>query len=449
MTGKRLFPASIVDDITRCVESVASGLHLVYAWIFSLEGEVNTEIIQRALDRVFSYYPKCKCVLVNNYPSYKRWFRYRWEYTEVTGKDVVEEVELSDPDFTIREAVDYYVRNHIPLSIDLSSHIPLKVLLIRQQKRTFLFFILHHALADGIGSISFIQKFITCYEDIFYGREHPDHQPARFEDISVPEIPFRWDYLSPRRLRPYLSYCALFRKEPPVRVYPKELPLESVEFVAGIRSIALHRLEAINTIVKQNRATINDYLLAAAFQTVKQWSRAWNSPSDRLYITVPINLRSPDDHTLSNTLSSATVSLKPERIGEKEALLPLIREQMTALNKNDIARTMVNLSCVLKPIPIPLRIHLLKRTIPDFAPTLLLSNLGVLSPNPSRADEEGFHHLGPARICNMHLIPNAGSWPDLLVSTYNKQMTVSMAVLSSCFSPEEAERFLDAFVENS
>jgi hypothetical protein len=163
---------------------------------------------------------------------------------------------------------------------------------------------------------------------------------------------------------------------------------------------------------------------------------------------VPINLRTPEDRTMSNTLSSVTVSLTPEAMGEKEALLPLIREQMTALDKDGIARTMLHLSSLLKPVPLALKRYLLKRSFPGYAPTLLLSNLGVLSPNPSHKDEQGFHYMGPARIANIHVIPNAASWPDLLVSTYNNQFAVTMAVLSSCFSAETAERFLDSFVEN-
>ncbi len=448
MGERRLFPASIVDELTYCVEGVASGLHLVYTWIFTLEGEVSTEATQKALDETLNYYPKCKCILTNNYPSYKRWFRYRWERTKSTGRDILQEIELPDHDFNIEEAVDYYVCNHVPLSIDLSSHIPLKVLLIRQPKRAFLFFILHHAVADGVGSFSFIQKFITYYEDIFYQRETVENQPARFEDISVPEIPFRWDYLAPHRIRPYLSYNSLFRKEPPVRLYPHKFPGESGTFVAGIRTVSSQRLEAIGTIAKKNQATINDYLLATTFQTAKMWSRGWAGQSERIYVTVPMNLRSPEDCTMSNILSSANVSFRADVIGDKEKLLQLIREEMTALTKNDIAQTMANLSCFLKPIPITLRKLLLKYSIPGFSPTLLLSNLGVLSPNPSHKDEKGFHYLGPARICNIHLIPNAGTWPDLLVSTYNKQMVVTIAVLSSCFSPEEAERFLNCFVSN-
>jgi len=448
MGERRLFPASIVDELPYCVEGVASGLHFVYAWIVTLEGKVSTDVTHRALDRAFDYYPKCKCILTNNYPSYQRWFRYRWEYTEARGKDIVEEVTLSDPDFTIEKAVNYYMHNHVPLSIDLSTQIPLKILLIRTPQRTFFSFIMHHSVADGVGSISFIQKFITCYEDIFYQREPADHHRPRFEDISVPPMPFRWSHLSPRRLRPYFSYNNLLRKEPPTRLYSHDVPVDSSHFVAGVRDLPSHRLEAIRATAKKHQATINDYLLATTFQTAKTWSRGWAGESERIYITVPMNLRSPEDRTMSNILSSVNLCLKPEVITDKAQLLQLIREEMNRLNTNDIARTMVNLSCLLKPIPIPLKRFLLKHSIPGFSPTLLLSNLGVLSPNPSHTDEEGFHYLGPARICNIHVIPNAGTWPDVLVSTYNKQLALTIAVLSSCFSSEEAERFLDCFVSN-
>jgi len=448
MTLKQLFPASIVDDITYCIDKAYPILALNYAWILRLEGEVSTEISLKALDETLNCYPKGRCVLTDKYPSYKHWFRYCWKLTGCEGKDIFREIRMPDADFTMEDTVNYYVDNYTSLSIEPSSHVPLKVLLIRQPERAFLFFIMHHALADGGGSISFIRKFITCYEDIFYRRESAGHQDARLEDISLPHIRFQWSHFSPRLLRPYLSYSSLFRKEPPARLYTHALPVDSAVFIAGARDLPPQRLETISTTAKKHRATINDDLLAAAFQTGKQWSRAWALPSERIYITVPINLRSPEDHTMSNILSSVTVSLKTEAIGEKGALLPLIHEQMTALNKNEIAQTMVNLSCLLKPVPTALRRRLLKRAIPGFAPTLLLSNLGVLSPNPSHKDEKGFHYLGPARISNIYVIPNAASWPDLLVSTYNKQIAVTMAVLSSCFSPEAAEKFLDSFVEH-
>ncbi len=447
MKTKRSFPASIVDELTCCTEKTWSSLHLVYAWIFALEGEVSTEATHKALDQALSCYPKCKCIMVNDYPSCKRWFRYRWELTECAGKDIVQEMQWPESQCGIEEVVRYYMDNLASLAIDLSSHIPLKVLLIRTPQRTFFCFIMHHAVADGVGSISFIQKFITCYEDIFYQRKSADHKGGGLEDISLPHIRFRWSHFSPRLLRPYLSYCSLFRKEPPVRLYAPEVPVDSAAFVADVRDLPSRQLDTIRATAREHQATVNDYLLAALFRTVKKWTREWAGPSERIFITVPINLRSAGDRTISNILSSVNVSLRPEVITDKAELLQLIRKEMDLLSTDDIARTMVNLSCLLKPLPLPLKRFLLKRSFPDFSPTLLLSNLALLSPNPSHTDEEGFHYMGPARIRNIHVIPNAGAWPNVLVSTYNRQMAVTISVLSSCFSSEAASEFMDSFIE--
>jgi NRPS condensation-like uncharacterized protein len=306
---------------------------------------------------------------------------------------------------------------------------------------------MHHALADGVGSISFIQKFITCYEDIWYQRKPADQGGGRFEDISLPHIRFHWGHFSPRLLRPYLRYSSLFRKEPPVRLYAGEVPIDSAVFVADVRNLPSRQLDTIRATAKQHQATVNDLLLAALFRTAKKWTRESARLSERIFITVPVNLRSPGDRTASNILSSVNVSLSPAVINDTAELLQLIRKEMDSLSTNDIARTMINLSCLIKPLPLTLKRFLLKRSFPGFSPTLLLSNLGVLSPNPSHTDEEGFHHMGSARISNIHVIPNAGAWPNVLVSTYNRRMAVTMAVMSSCFSPESSCRFMDSFLE--
>ncbi len=164
MDERRLFPTSIVDDITYCVDKASPSLVLNYAWILTLEGEVSTEIFLKALDKTLSYYPKSRCILTDEYPSYKRWFRYCWKLTGCEGKDIFREMALPDAHFTFEDALNYYVDNHASLAIDLSSHIPLKVLLFRQPGRAYLFFIMHHAAADGLGGFFFIQKFIQYYE---------------------------------------------------------------------------------------------------------------------------------------------------------------------------------------------------------------------------------------------------------------------------------------------
>lgn len=447
MTERRLFPASMVDDITYCTDRAYANLSLNYAWIFTLEGEIDTDVFQRALDHTLDHYPKGKCILTNHYPSPKRWFRYCWEYTNTTANDILEEITWPDSHLTIEEAIKYYTSHHARFLMDLSSHVPLRVVLIRSAKRTFLFFIMHHAVADGLGGFFFIQKFITLYEAILYQRslEPPGH--SAFDAISIPDIRFRWAHFSPRYLLPYLKSFYLMQREPSLNLFPRKTArIISGKYDATVRQLTPLQLGNIRSTSKTYGATINDYLLAGMFQTIKKWSQEWMTQSDRIYITVPMNLRSPDDRTLTNILSGVNISLPIESIRNKEEMLPLIRQELATMVKNNLAQTLINFSSLLKPVPIPLRIPLVKHYAPGFAPSIVLSNMGILSPNPDHQDEEGFHYLGDARISEIHGLPAVGAWPMLLLFTYNNRVIFNLSFLNSYFSSETGRRFLDWFI---
>ncbi len=446
MNESRLFPVSIVDDITHCMDKAYPSLVLNYAWMLTLEGEVSTEILLNALDKTMDCYPKSRCVLTDEYPSYKRWFRYCWKLTGCTGKDIFRETVLPDAQFTFEDALTYYVDHHASLAIDLSSHIPLKVLLFRQPGRAYLFFIMHHAAADGLSGFFFIQQLIRYYEDMLYGRKEAHAPAVKFEDISLPDVRFRWRCFSPRRLRPFFENFFLTLKEPALNTYPGKTKVITGKFNATVRQIPPDRLAEIRRTSKQCGSTVNDYLLAAMFQAIKKWCCEWMMPSDRIYINVPMSLRSPDDRTLSNILSGVTMSLKPGSITVKEEMLPLIRKEIAALAASNIAETLIHFSSLLKPLSLFLRRSFLKRNASSYAPTIVLSNMGILSPNPSHKDEEGFHYLGNARITNLHGIPAVGAWPMLLLYTYNDRMIFNMSFLESYFPPETAGKFIDSFL---
>ncbi|MBW1853872.1 MAG: hypothetical protein JRJ00_04205 [Deltaproteobacteria bacterium] len=446
MNEKRFFPASIVDDITYCTDRAYANLSLNYAWIFTLEGEVSTEVSQRALDDTLNFYPKARCILVNRYPSYKRWFRHCWQYTNTTGKDILEEVQCPSSHASSEEAVNYYINNHARFSIDLSYQVPLKVVLLRTSQRVFLFFIMHHAVADGLGCFFFIQKFIQCYEDIIYQRVQEPPNESNFDVISSPEVKFRWSNFSPRYLRPHFRHFSLMRTAPSLSLFPHETEGISGDFLATVRNLIPPQLEAIRNTTKRYKSTINDYLLASMFKTIKTWSQKWTDQSNRIYIMVPISLRSPEDHTLSNILSGVTVSLKPAQIGDKEEMLPLIREEINTMVNSNMPRTVINLSSLLKPLPIPLRIRIMKYSTPGIALSIVLSNMGVLSPNPAHRDEDGFDYMGPAQISNIHGMPPVGAWPMLFICTYNKRMIFNLSFLNSYFSSETGGRFLNSFL---
>ena len=58
----------------------AGNTSVTYGWILTLEGTVDSDIVRQALLSTCNDYPKHKCILTQDYPSYKRWFRCCWRY---------------------------------------------------------------------------------------------------------------------------------------------------------------------------------------------------------------------------------------------------------------------------------------------------------------------------------------------------------------------------------
>jgi hypothetical protein len=113
---------------------------------------------------------------------------------------------------------------------------------------------------------------------------------------------------------------------------------------------------------------------------------------------------------------------------------------------NDIARTISNLSWILKLIPLKKKVLMLKHHPQTLDPTFALSNISICNPNPFHKDREGFHYMGPARISNISFITSAVPWPQVVALTYNEKMTICLSVSRSYFSQEATERLLDSFV---
>lgn len=445
MTEKQFFQASPVDELTYCVEKIDKN-PLIHGWIFTLEGEVCSRTLIAALEASFKRYPKFTCTMTRYYPSFKRWFRYCWEYREVSAGDIFREIDDRGPNHRRIDALTYYRENHHALAMDISCQIPLKVILIRQPKQSSLIFIFHHAVADGIGSFFFLQQFIRFYEEIFYQQKKSADHPPEFKAISQPDIRFRWSLFSPRRMYSYLRYTGLLRKEPAARLRPEGGEEGADTFLAVVRDIPPQQFSVLRATARKYKASINDYLLLCMFQTIKKWNLKHSDQSERFYITVPINLHNPEDRTVGNIISGFNISLKSDAIAGREETLRLIQEELATMVNNDIAATTFNLGWFLKLIPLRIK-NLFYGQLPRFAaPTFSLSNLGVFSPNPAHRDEEGFHYLGPARISSVSITPPAGQWIGMVINTYNSRITFSMTALRSYFSPQAMGKLLDSFI---
>jgi len=445
VSEQRFFPASIADEVAYLFQ-VSTQSSLTFGFIITLEGEVSVEVVREALDACLNLYPKFKCVLVNHYPSLRRWFRYSWEYRDITSRDILEEIEDLNPNHSRKDVMSYFRHYHFLYCIEVTRQTPLKVVFLRQPKWVNLIFFCHHAATDGIGFVFFIQRFIQFYEESFYHQKKKDEYAPDFRVISQPEIKFPWRHFSLRNYYAYLKYNALLQREPSAQVRSRGGGDLMKTLPAVVREISPPQLKMIRTTVKRYRTTINHYLLATMFRTIKKWNQQWGEKSERIYINVPVNLRSPEDRILGNILSAFNISFRSDMIDNNGRFLKLIQEEQTSLMESDLARTNVNLTWFLKPLPLKLKMLMFKHYAHTFYPTLTLSNMGICYLNPHQKDKEGFHYMGPARICSISAIANPVKWPQMVIMTYNERMAISISVSRSRFSLETVESFLDFFI---
>ncbi len=447
MNKKQFFEASIVDELAHLMEQPLN-TSVTQGWTFTLDGNVNTDAIRKSLDNCLTIYPKLRCCLTRDYPSVRRVYRYCWKYREdIKSDDIFQEIEDLDESHSERDIISYYREYHASHHIDITKEFPIKVLLIRQARRSNLIFFVHHAAVDGIGFLIFFQSFIKFYEDIIYQRKSETLPPPDFAGISKPYIPFQWKHFLPHYPSMYLKYGVLKEQEHVACQKAEEKPGSIEKLLSIARELSPQQFKAIRATAKSYQVTINDYLLASMFHTVKKWNRERNVQPGRIYLDIPVNLREPDDHTIGNIMCGFRIFLTPEMIGTKEETLKRVKEKRTHMMENNIARKMVEIAWVLKPLPLSLKKFLYSQHPDTYQPTLTMSNIGICQPNPSHQDEEGFHYLGEARIRTLCFIGYAAPWPQLIAMTYNNRMTISLSVFQSCFSLESAQLFLDTFIE--
>lgn len=446
MHTKQFFNASIVDELAHLMEK-PHNTSLTQGWAFTLEGEVDSGAIREALDACLVLYPKLKCTMTGEYPSLKRAFRYCWAYrADINSTSLFREIEDLNPDQAGRDMLSFYTDFHASHYIDITREHPIKVLLFRQAEQAHLIFFVHHAAVDGIGFLIFLRSFIGFYEDFICGRKNQFGGTPDFEGISKPDMPFAWKHFLPRRIHLRLKYGVL-KDTARVACQNGRNGEGSVQKLLAIaRELSPEKFNALRDSAKAQQVTINDYLLASMFQTVKKWNEQHQEPPGRIYLDVPVNLRSPADHTIGNIMGGFRLFLHPAEIGTREETLQKVKEKRSFMMEHDVAQITAEAAWALRPMPLWFK-SLLYRHFPQiYCPTLTMSNIGICNPNPSHKDAEGFQYLGAARISGICFIGYAAPWPQLIALTYNNRMTISLSLFRSRFSLDEAEQFLDSFI---
>ena len=271
MTKKQILPASIADETAYFMEQAVNSC-ITGGWILSLEGTIDSNIIARALDATLNYYPKFKCTLSKKYPSLKRWFRYCWEYhDDITSADILDEVDETDTN-PEEDVLSYYRRFHPSHRIDVTRQVPVKVLLIKQLKHAVIIIFFHHSATDGIGCHLFIRKLIQFHDEILFDQKPIDDASPDFKLISQPKITAPWRNVSLREFYSFLRVKAFLQREPAVQIHcPGGEGSWGASMAVG-REILPHQFKRLKATAKKTHVTLNDYLISAMFQSIKQWN---------------------------------------------------------------------------------------------------------------------------------------------------------------------------------
>jgi NRPS condensation-like uncharacterized protein len=445
-TKQQFFPASIIDETAYFMEG-AGNTTVTNGWILTLEGEVDSALARQALLSTFDCYPKYKCVLVKDYPSLKRWFRYCWRYRDTVNPETVFQEITASGVGAEKDGVTWFRELYPANRIDVTRDTPLKIVLIRKPREVILIFFHNHILSDGRGLVGVIRRFIQFYEELYYHRAGEQAVPD-FESIPQPVIRPPWKDCTFRHVDIFVKKCRLFLRQPAAEVHHHGGAGPGTGLMLVARVLSPDQFSLLKSIAKKRQATINDYMLAIMFKTMKGWNARRGGRPGRFYINVPVSTRPPEDFTASNKLGGITVSPDPETIDDTDRLLDQVRAQRTYLNANDAARIDLAMTWILKFTPLVLQEMIFKNHSHALYPSLCLSNIGICDYNPAHRDDEGFQHVGPARIVGSNVVTAAIPWPQILIHTYNNRMEVSLSVLHSRFPLETADEFLDAYIRD-
>lgn len=128
--------------------------------------------------------------------------------------------------------------------------------------------------------------------------------------------------------------------------------------------------------------TVNDLLVAGAHLAVAEWNRGAGRSAERITVTVPFDLRDPDDQRVGNLSSQCSTASDTELRADPAALVASIHATVSEHRSGRATDPSVTVGA-LSWVPLGLR-RMLPRvasvlTRDRFLDTLRLSNLGVVS----------------------------------------------------------------------
>ncbi len=445
-------PLNCADKCLLALDGIGEPM-LIYG-ILKIQGEVDAAKLGRAISTAQQIHPVMRTILGRRR---LRPVREIQQDTERKVLTVADRAELRDTDY------ESYVADWMSLPMDLGSELPIRVLLLRKDEtESLLVFTFHHCSADGLRAFLFVKEVVENY-NIETDKEG-EVEASSLQSPEVMRINRKGDELleaaNSQRAK-VEHYCkkvfsSLFHRFvlstffPPTRIF-HDRSGRSRQLRFCFATVSPEELERIQSGAKLAGVKLNDILLAACYMAVEKWNRMHGKESNRIRIMAPVNI-SPKgfDGVVSNQASWLSLTTTPRDRADAARLLKKVREQTSDAAANRMAFALVYYFYFCSRFPLFImrlmcRFLITTRTYVD---TVVVTNVGSIWSRPGY-EEAAVSNMGDAGILNV-----IGSAPvvspmglSIAVSTYNRNLNLSLTYRPAFFSEEKARAFLDLYTE--
>jgi hypothetical protein len=317
-------------------------------------------------------------------------------------------------------------------------------------------FQIHHACADGVGGLQFIEDFLIAYAEALGGPAPRGGADALDPALLRTRGTFgltAWKGLRilPAQLTGLLGARQFLMRRPATLLAHEPSPADPLP--AGYpavltRRLAAEELRALKLLAVRDGVTLNERLIRDLFIAVNDFQTRHQPAVEAgwLRFSVPVNLREAKDRRLpaANVVSMVFLDRQREQIADPGRLLASVHDELELIRRRRLGLTFIWSLYLLRALPGGLR----GMTAGDrCAATCVVSNLGTLLRRTPLPHQEGRVVAGNVVLEEMELLAplRPGTAAAFLVFGYAHALYVTMHYDPRRLTAEQAGDLLDTF----
>ncbi len=401
-----------------------SGTDQQINFVFHLNGFVNEKVLKQAVRLTMDAEPVLGC----KYVKTKR--RSYWiRRSDIDQLDYFEMIKVDNPEVEVRK----FILNQINPSEDSL----LKIRIFRAAK-DIMVIKSDHSVMDGGGFYDYLTLLCNIYNNLL---ENPNYEVKPNLNTN-------------RALKQVLKHYSFIRKIKSLILEKGYSPTWSFPYIGRgkekktftLRKIDSENFQRIKDYGKQNGATLNDMFLTASFRALFKLKKPIENK--KMTIAVPTDLRyfMPEKkaNTIANLVSTTFVSLKYDPKATFDDMLTSISQQM---NKKKNIHLGLGLMFMINNL---FRFRYV--TVERFAKRIykglyrkgkmhpIITNVGMI--------ESKERYFGNINIEDAYIVTPINWAPSFSmgISSYNKQINLSIGYCEDSYEKQTIDLFLDLFI---